>query len=72
MLLFLIFQNWLRITQSGKMSKRSRKAKAPISLEKALEKFVVIADTTCLGLGKISWEGIYALLEVENPMEVEE
>jgi len=54
------------------MSKRSWKEKVPIAVEKARAKLVVIAGTTCLGLGKISWEGIYALLEVENPMEIEE
>jgi len=54
------------------MSKKSWKAKAPVILEEAPEKLVVIVDTTYLSLGKISWEGIYALLEPENPMEMEE
>ena len=33
---------------------------------------VLVSDTTCLGLGKILWEGIYALLEAEDPKEIEE
>lgn len=35
-------------------------------------KKVLIADTTCLGLGKASWESIYNLLEAEDPEEIEE
>ena len=41
-------------------------------MEEGQGKLVLIADTTYLGLGKISWEGIYALLEAENPTEIEE
>lgn len=54
------------------MSKKSRKAKAPITVEEGQAKLVLISDTTCQGLGKISWEGIYALLEAENPTKIEE
>jgi len=54
------------------MSKKSRKAKAPVIVEEAPAKLVVIADTKCLCLGKILWEGLYALLKEENPMEIEE
>lgn len=57
---------------SSKMSKKYRKSKAPIVVEESPTKLVVILDTTCLGLGKISWEGIYTLLEAEDPMEIEE
>lgn len=53
------------------MSKKSWKAKALVVVEEAPEKLVLIVDTTYLGLGKILWEGIYALLEEENPMEIE-
>ena len=41
-------------------------------MEEGPAKLVLIADTTCQGLGKISWEGIYALLEAENPTKIEE
>jgi len=54
------------------MSKKSRKAKAPVVVEESPRKLVAIADTTFLGLSKILWEDIYALLEAEDPMEIEE
>jgi len=54
------------------MSKKSRKAKAPVIVEEALVKLALISDTTYQGLSKISWEGIYALLEAENLKEIEE
>ena len=54
------------------MSRKSGKAKAPITIEEGPAKLVLIADTTYLGLGKISWEGIYALLEAKNLMEIKE
>lgn len=54
------------------MSKKSRKTKAPITVEEGQGKLVLISNTICQGLGKILWEGIYALLEGENPKEIEE
>lgn len=54
------------------MSKKARKTKAALIVEEGQGKLVLISDTTCQGFGKISWEGIYALLENENPKEIEE
>ena len=33
---------------------------------------MLVTDTTCLGLGKNSWEGVYNLLEVEYPTIISE
>ena len=41
-------------------------------MEEGQGKLVLISDTTCQGLGKILWEGIYALLQGEKPKEIEE
>lgn len=54
------------------MSKRARKEKAPVIEKDEPIKLVLIDDTTCAGLSKTSWEGIYNLLKVEDPSEVEE
>ena len=49
------------------MSKKSRKAKVPVVPKDQPAKLVLVTDTTCLGLGKTSWEGVYNLLEAEDP-----
>lgn len=54
------------------MSKRNQKEKAPLIIEEGQGKMALISDTTCLGFGKTSWEGIYTLLENEDPKEIEE
>ena len=46
-----------------KMSKKSRKVKVPVIPKDQPVKLVLVTDTTCLGLGKTSWEGVYNLLE---------
>jgi len=54
------------------MSKRAQKTKAPLTMEEGQGKLALISDTTFLGFRKTSWEGIYALLENEDPKEIEE
>ena len=54
------------------MSKRARKAKALVVTKDEPSKLVLIANATYAGLTKTSWEGIYNLLEVEDPSKVEE
>lgn len=54
------------------MSKKAQKTKAPLIVEEGQGKLVLISDTTCQDRGKIWWEGIYALLEKENLMAIEE
>jgi len=54
------------------MFKRARKAKVRVIAKDEPTKLVLIADTTCSGLGKTSWEGIYSLLETDDPFEIEE
>jgi len=49
--------------QQAKMTKKSRKAKASPAVAEGPEKVVLILDTTCQDCGKISWEGIYDMLE---------
>jgi len=41
-------------------------------VEEGQVKLVLVSYSTCQGLGKISWEGIYDFLEGENPKEIEE
>ncbi len=43
----------------------------PVIAKDEPAKLVLVADTTCLGLGKTSWEGIYNLLETKDPTEIE-
>ncbi len=40
-------------------------------MAKGPEKIVLISDTTCQDCGKISWEGIYDMLEMEKPKVTE-
>lgn len=40
--------------------------------QKGISEKGIDSDTTCLGLGKASWESIYNLLEAEDPEEIEE
>lgn len=56
-----------------KMGKKVKKAKAPVVVkEPEPSKKGLISDTTCLDLGKASWESIYNLLEAEEVEELEE
>ena len=53
------------------MGKKVKIAKAPVVVkEPEPNKKGLISDTTCLGLGKSSWESIYNLLEAEEPEEL--
>lgn len=54
------------------MSKKSQKVKVPIRVKDDPAKLVFITDTTYLGLGKTSSEGIYNLLKAKDPTEIEE
>ena len=58
------------------MSKRSRKSKAafvaktPVLTMPPKEKpvrFKLVTDTSCQGLGKMTWENVYNLIEKEKP-----
>ena len=62
------------------MSKRFRKSKttiagkAPVITMPPKEKPVklkLVTDTSCQGLGKMTWENVYNILEKENPRVVE-
>ena len=58
------------------MSKRARRTKTvvpvkfvetpTVSKEKPT-KLRLVTDTSCQGLGRMTWEGVYNLLEKENP-----
>ena len=54
------------------MSKKSKRAKVPVVPKYQPAKLVLVINTTCLGLGKTSWEGVYNLLEVEDPNIISE
>lgn len=54
------------------MSKKSQKANVHVIVKDEPAKMVLIGDTTYSSLGKTSWEGIYNLLEAEDPTEIEE
>ena len=54
------------------MMKKSKKPKAPVIAKEEPVKKALTTDTTCLGLGKASWESIYNLLEAEDLEEIEE
>lgn len=54
------------------MSKKSKRPKVPIIPKEKPAKLVLVTDTTCLGLGKTSWEGVYNLLEVGDPTIISE
>ena len=66
-------QSFSKIMNPEKMGKKVKKAKAPVVVKEPepINKWL-ISDTTCLGLGKSSWESIYNLIEVEEPEEMEE
>ena len=52
------------------MSKRSKKAKITaitIVPKEKPTKIKLVTDTSCQGLGKMSWEDVYNLIEKENP-----
>ena len=58
------------------MSKRSRKAKATVATKTPIFTMVpkekparikLVTDTSCQGLGKLSWEEVYNLIEREKP-----
>lgn len=53
--------------QPAKMAKKAGKAKASPTVVEGMGKVVLISDTTCQDCRKISWEGIYDMLERENP-----
>lgn len=53
------------------MSKKARKTKVPPAVAEGLENIVLISNTTCQDSGKILWEGIYDMLEKENPKVIE-
>ena len=62
------------------MSKRFRKLKATIAAKALVftmppkekpAKLKLVTDTSCQGLGKMTWENVYNLLEKENPKVVE-
>ena len=56
-----------------KIGKKSKKAKAtPATKELGPGKKELISYTTCLGLGNISWESIYNLIEADEPEELSE
>lgn len=66
-------QNYSEPWNLEKRGKKVKKAKAPLIVkEPKPNKKGLILDTTCLSLGKESWESIYNLLEVEEPKELEE
>ena len=58
------------------MSKRARRAKTivpvkfvetPTVSKENPTKLRLVTDTSCQGLGRMTWEGVYNLLEKENP-----
>ena len=58
------------------MSKRFRKLKVAITAKALVftmlpkekpAKLKLVIDTSCQGLGKMTWENVYNLLEKENP-----
>ena len=60
----------------NEMSKRCRKEKADVAAKNPIFTMVpkekpsrvkLVTDTSCQGLGKISWEEVYNLIERENP-----
>ena len=62
------------------MSKRCKKSKAAIAAKAPMftmppkekpTKLKLVTDTSCQGLGKMTWENVYNLLEKENPKVVE-
>ena len=62
------------------MLKRFRKYKATVAAKSPMitmppkgkpAKLKLVTDTSCQGLGKMSWENVYKLLEKENPRFVE-
>ena len=54
------------------MSKKSRKAKVPVIPKEKLAKLALVTDTSFLGLGKTSLEGVYNVLEAEGPTIIQE
>jgi len=57
--------------QPTKMIKKAQKMKASLAVAEGMEKVVLISDMTCQDYGKISWGGIYGMLEKENPKVTE-
>ena len=58
------------------MSKRARRTKTTVPVKfvetptvskEKLAKLRLVTDTSCQGLGRMTWEGVYNLLEKENP-----
>ena len=39
----------------------------PTVSKERLVKLKLVTDTSCQGLGKMTWEGVYNLIESENP-----
>ena len=66
----------MEIASNTEMSKRARRTKTAVPVKffetptvskENPTKLRLVTDTSCQGLGRMTWEGVYNLLEKENP-----